>query len=237
MKESSKITRSGQHPKAASLNESQGRSSIRKNTGFSCRSYTAHCPEGAFVEQRQNKSNWNNVTATRTTFPRFVPCILNAFAATSRVLPLSPYSPRLIPILTYWRVTTVMRQITGRETRFVCLLTPFFSIRDKCQPYFESSFIVTLTISLTLTREIGLRCITCDLLTICTLRFLDKLHFLLPLYCRFYYYCYFSFRNLFCNCYLLLVQFFACEVLYYFYQVLNYLLFFLILLLLPQISF
>lgn len=92
-----------------------------------------------------------------------------------------------------------MRQITGRETRFVCLLTSFFSIRDKCQLYFESSFIVTLTISLTLTREIGLRCVTCDLLTICTLRFLGKLHFLLPLYCRFYYYRYFSFRNLFCN--------------------------------------
>lgn len=198
MKGSSEITWSGQHPKAAALNESQGRSSIRKNTGFSCRSYIAHCPEGAFVEQRQNKSNWNNVTATRTTFSRFVPCILNAFAATSPVLPLSPYSPRLIPILTYWRVTTVMRRITGRETRLVCLLTLFFSIRDKCQLYFESGFIVTLTISLTLTREIGLRCVTCDLPTICTLRFLGELHFLLPLYCRFYYCC-FSFRNLFCN--------------------------------------
>lgn len=198
MKGSSEITWSGQHPKAAALNESQGRSSIRKNTGFSCRSYIAHCPEGAFVEQRQNKSNWNNVTATRTTFPRFVPCILNAFAATSPVLPLSPYSPRLIPILTYWRVTTVMHRITGRETRLVCLLTLFFSIRDKCQLYFESGFIVTLTISLTLTREIGLRCVTCDLPTICTLRFLGEVHFLLPLYCRFYY-CYFSFRNLFCN--------------------------------------
>lgn len=198
MKGSSEITWSGQHPKAAALNESQGRSSIRKNTGFSCRSYIAHCPEGAFVEQRQNKSNWNNVTATRTTFPRFVPCILNAFAATSPVLPLSPYSPRLIPILTYRRVTTVMRRITGRETRLVCLLTLFFSIRDKCQLYFESGFIVTLTISLTLTREIGLRCVTCDLPTICTLRFLGEVHFLLPLYCRFYY-CYFSFRNLFCN--------------------------------------
>lgn len=198
MKGSSEITWRGQHPKAAALNESQGRSSIRKNTGFSCRSYIAYCPEGAFVEQRQNKSNWNNVTATRTTFPRFVPCILNAFAATSAVLPLSPYSPRLIPILTYWRVTTVMRRITGRETRLVCLLTPFFSIRDKCQLYFESGFIVTPTISLTLTREIGLRCVTCDLPTICTLHFLGKLHFLLPLYCRFYY-CYFSFRNLFCN--------------------------------------
>lgn len=91
-----------------------------------------------------------------------------------------------------------MRRVTGRETRLVCLLTPFFSIRDKCQLYFESSFIVTLTISLTLTREIRSRCVTCDLLTICTLLFLRKLHFLQPLYCRFYY-CYFSFRNLFCN--------------------------------------
>lgn len=119
-KRSGEITRSGQPPEAAPLNESQGRSSIRENTGSSLRPYITHCP-GTFVEPReqveleQRNRYANNI-------PRFIPAPLRRARRNTPSFPVLP-SPRLIPILTRDRLTTVMGQLTEQK-RVARLLTP-----------------------------------------------------------------------------------------------------------------